>query len=196
MQDKRNYLLVVIVSIILSCCLVSGCYTPRQCIKHCSDCLKTDSVKEKDSLSVSTDSLRKEKIRIDTFKVYFPVAGPIQFLPHPCAGLCDSSGHLKQYDKTEHKNGMTNHMFTRNDSLIDECKQDSMLAIQKTVERELDITKRIYEKHTRETIQTLLSNKKSNWNLWLETTYKYTAWFFYFCLFLAIVLFIGHWYIN
>lgn len=194
MDNKRNYL--VIVAIILSTVLFSGCYSTSQCLKHCSDCLKTDSVKEKDSLSVSTDSSRKEKIRVDTIKVYYPVPGPTVYQEHPCANLCDSLGHLKQYDKTEHKNGMTNRMFTRNDSLIDECKQDSILAVNKTIERELDITKRIYELKTKDTIKTLLQSKKSGWQIWLEATYKYTAWFFYICVLLALIFLIAHWYAN
>jgi hypothetical protein len=194
---KKSKIILLSASLILSCIFISGCYSEKQCVKHCSECLKTNSVKETDSVSVSSDSSRKEiSHKTDTVLVPYAIPGPIQYLENPCAALCDSIGNLKAYDRTEHKNGLTNRLFTRNDSLIDDCSADSILAIKDRIENELKITNRIYDSKLKETIKTIELGKKSNWDLWLEATYKYSAWFLYLCILGMIIFLIIYWYLH
>lgn len=196
MDNKRNYLLAVIVLIILSATLFSGCYSTRQCQKHCSSCLSDSSVKETDSITSSIDSSRKESVKVDTLHIHHYIPGPVQFLENPCAMLCDSLGQLKPFHKEEHKNGMTSTIDSKDGKLNFGCNQDSMLIVQLTLERELTIRKNVSEKKTKETIKNLLGKQKSGWEIWLERTYKYSAWFLYVCIIGILLFLFAYWYFH
>lgn len=92
---------------------------------------KCGPLKQIDSVEISETTTekvtQKDSIRKDT--VYITVAGPTQYLPNPCAELCDSLGNVKPYYKEERKNGITSTVHTKGNVLIVDCKADSLEAI-------------------------------------------------------------------
>lgn len=113
-----KYLLLFFIALLIVLVATSCVVTKKQKEKHCKACVLKESVK--DSISVIIKD-REVKVFIrDTIKVK---------TPNPCADLCDSLGHLKNFDRTiPGKPGTSTRLFTRNDSLLVEAMADSLKA--------------------------------------------------------------------
>lgn len=147
-------LLVLAISAILAV-ILAGCVTERQRQRICNDCA------HKDSTSFRSDTSRHETVRVDTAwqLIEVPIAGPVQYLPHPCASLCDSLGHIKPVKQVSHKNGVSMHVFTRNDSLISECLEDSLRLVIERHNVDTEVMQRAYE----EQIRQIVSDRPTAW---------------------------------
>jgi|GEM_PF-2616859 len=140
----RLFLLGIIVFIVAVS--ISSCYVNRKgeltekginfIAEHC---------KGEDSTSHSD----KTTIEFDTIKIPYPVQGPIQYLENPCKLLCDSLGNLKPVSIKQKKNGITGTINSIGNSLIFDCKEDSLMYVIETKERviqDLEKSKTVIEK--------------------------------------------------
>jgi hypothetical protein len=94
--------------------LFTACVTEKQRAKICNTCSVTSG--SKDSTS--------ERLRDTT--IYITTPGPIQYLPNPCALLCDSAGKLKPFEKTEIKKGIKSTIKSQGNTLVVSCEADSL----------------------------------------------------------------------
>lgn len=92
--------------------------------------------------SDSTSIKDVTKTTVDTLKIYFPVQGPIQYLENPCANLCDSFGKLKPFEIKKKTNGITGTIKSIGNSIVFDCKTDSLLYIIETQKRTIDTYKK------------------------------------------------------
>lgn len=140
--------ITVILAIILlnSCGVLKNHYLQKYC-------------KESDSVSVSD----KTTIEFDTLKIYYPVQGPIQYLENPCKTLCDSLGNLKPIHITKKSNGITGTIKTVGNSLVFDCKEDSLKYIIETQKRVIDT----FEKDTKIVLKDCERSHLKGWHYFL-----------------------------
>lgn len=135
--------------------LLASCVTEKQRAKICAICQGHDST------STSADTAWHEVVRVDTTwqLLEVPVAGPIQYLPHPCASLCDSLGHLKAINQAKSNKGIRTQIKTSGDTLKFDCATDSLMQIIERHKITEEITKRSYE----EKIQQAMKDRPVTW---------------------------------
>lgn len=129
--------LLILISAVL---LITSCMTNRKgeltkkgvnfVAEHC---------KGKDSTSHTENTI----VLFDTVKIPYPVQGPVQYLENPCANLCDSLGKLKQFEVKKKTNGITGTIKSVGNSIVFDCKTDSLLYIIEIQKRTIDT----YEKN-------------------------------------------------
>jgi hypothetical protein len=83
----------------------------------------------------STATSDKVTVLFDTVQIPYPVAGPVQYLENPCKLLCDSLGRLKPVNIIRKTNGITGSIKTVGNSLVFDCKTDSLKYIIETQKR-------------------------------------------------------------
>lgn len=132
----KNLILIFVIIFIFSSCM-----TQEKLNKICSTC----PVK-----IVTKDSVHTE-IKYKDSTVYITQQGPTVYLPHPCANICDSLGHLKKtfVPIIKKEKGIVATVQIRNDSLIFNCKDDSL---KKVI---VGLNQRITEFHDHEEVKTL-----------------------------------------
>jgi hypothetical protein len=97
--------------------LFTACVTEKQRAKICNTCAVT---------SFAKDSV-VERLRDTT--IYITQDGTVQYLPNPCAQLCDSVGKLKPFEKTEVKKGIKSIIKSQGNTLVVTCEADSLKAV-------------------------------------------------------------------
>lgn len=127
-KQLKYALIAFVIFIITNCGVLKNHYLQKYC-------------KESDSIATSD----KTTIEFDTLKVYYPVQGPIQYLENPCKNLCDSLGNLKPIHITKKTNGITGTIKTVGNSLVFDCKEDSLKYIIETQKRVIET----FEKDTK-----------------------------------------------
>lgn len=154
-----------------------GCqYHLKRIQKRCGDLnTKTDSVSIIDSSSVEV----VEKIKVKDTTIFINVPGPIQYIPNPCSELCDSLGNLKPFNRTDSKNGIKSEIKTVGNVLVFDCKTDSLQAVIRILQKEVEITKTKLQKKSRSQRQTITVNKLSGFQ-------KFCVWFFFGVVFLFL----------
>lgn len=135
MESKSNKGMLSLVAIIVLMLFLCSCYVNRKgeltekginfIAQHC---------KGEDSTSHSD----KTTIEFDTVKIPYPVQGPIQYLENPCKLLCDSLGNLKPVKIKQKRNGITGTINSVGNSLVFDCKEDSLMYIIETQKRIID----------------------------------------------------------
>lgn len=134
----------LVLSVVLSISF-PGCILKKNACEYCP---------AKDSVSVKSDSSAEEIThQPDSQLVPFYVEGPIRYLPSPCENLCDSMGKLKPIDVKSSKNGLSSHIYSKGDTLVNECNADSILRVSQLKERKIRIRDEIIRILTREVIR-------------------------------------------
>lgn len=129
----RLFLLLIVIA--LFAIGISSCYVNRKgeltekginfIAQHC---------KGEDSTSHSD----KTTIEFDTLKIPYPVQGPIQYLENPCNVYCDSMGNLRPFLFEKKKNGIIGTMKSVGNSIVFDCREDSLMYIVQTQKRVID----------------------------------------------------------
>lgn len=102
----------------------------------------TDSTVITDSVSESVT----ERIVLKDTTIYITREGIIQYLPNPCAFLCDSLGNLKPFKSESKKNGVKSTITSIGNVLAVDCKTDSLEAVIQLQQKEIERVRK--EKHT------------------------------------------------
>lgn len=152
----------------LICLLIfSGCVTEKQRLKICQSC---------PIVSVSKDSVYEHLVH-DTIALE-PIRTFIA-LPSPCADLCDSLGRLKPYYHSEHHGAITTTISSHNDTLLIECKTDSLKAYSDHLEKEV-----FSLKHDTKILQPVCEKKH-------KTSFDgFTFWWFWITIVIIIIYFL------
>ena len=106
---------------------------------------------------------------------FITVDGPTQFLPSPCANLCDSLGRLKPFEIKKKENGILIDIKGRNDSLIINAKADSL-------QRLLDKVREEHFQYVKSQKQDEIKIPCQNERTAIDGFYKYSAWIFWVLL--------------
>lgn len=119
--------IIAITALILFSAL-SSCVTEKQRQKI----LKTCPVASTENIKDSTWT----KIEIQHDTTYISISGPTQYLPSPCATLCDSLGNLKPFKIESKKNGIKQSLESQGNTLVQKCDVDSLLRVneEKTIQ--------------------------------------------------------------
>lgn len=136
---KFNLLLIITILVGLNSCVATKKQKDNFLAKYCE---------RKDSISYVV----KDSIVYKDTTVYLPtiINTPI-YLENPCKLLCDSLGNLKHFDKTSGKgSGLISHVHTLGNSIIFDCKTDSLKARIQWLEKHKTITT---NSHTENTVQ-------------------------------------------
>lgn len=132
--------------ILILAALIDGCGCEYHLKRVQSKCGATASVKDSVSQKDSVSSRITEKVKLKDTTIYLTVPGPIQYLPNPCAMLCDSLWNLKPFFSESKKNGITSTIFTTGNVLAVDCKTDSLEAVIRGLQ-EKETERMVFEKH-------------------------------------------------
>lgn len=162
-------LIICLLAVFLGSC---GCtYHTKRIAAKCGPLKQIDSVEISET---STEKvIQKDSIRKDT--VYITVAGPTQYLPNPCAELCDSLGNVKSYYKEERKNGITSTVHTKGNVLIVDCKADSLEAIIEARDRTISYYKMSEKNKKQSSVKEVPVIVKTWWDKFLRWWFWVTA---------------------
>ena len=97
------------------------------------------SCKENAITVIKDTTIIKEVVKHDTSWLILQVPGPEKIMPNPCSWLCDSAGKLKKFNVVSNGGGMTQVLKSAGDTLIQECKADSLMKI--VIEKDKEITR-------------------------------------------------------
>ncbi len=171
LNNRHALVKIAFVAILI---LTTSCVTERAYKRIKAECPELI----KDSVTTKIDSSSKSKT--DTVYSVNTIAGPIRYIQHPCANLCDSFGHLKPTHIVSHKNGITSEINSVGDSLEFKAKADSLMNV--ITEKDVLINKLITEKKDFKVTTNVCVET------WIQTTYRWSAWIFYLTLIIAIIL--------
>lgn len=117
-------IVIWLITITTSCGVLKNHYLQKYC---------------KESDSVATHDVTT--IEFDTLKIPYPVQGETVYLQSPC----DSLGKLKPINITKTKNGITSSIKSIGNTLVFDCKEDSLMYIIETQKRVIET----FEKDTK-----------------------------------------------
>lgn len=120
-EPKSNFAKACLVILILLCIIfLCSCITEKHRAKICATCPAII----KDSIRIETETEYRDTI------IYITRQGPKVILPNPCAELCDSLGRLRRDFKPviRRENGLTTTLKVENNTLVADCKADSLKA--------------------------------------------------------------------
>lgn len=172
-EYNRLWILVLIVFVILFGIALTGCVTDRAYKRILSECPIKDSVVIKDTIVYK---------RYDS-TIYITSAPEVVILENPC-----DSNKLKKFDVKKKEHGILEEIKSDGKTIAFSCQDDSLKEIIRGLNIERTVSKEAFE----ERIKTITVCPET----WIQTTYRWSAWFLYLCLVITILFFTGQHYLN